>query len=46
MSRETLQNEGFVIIVSLKVMLKEGVIAASLENIDALHTEIVISTSV
>ena len=37
---------GFVIIILLKVVIKEVIIITSLENIVMLHTEVVILTSV
>ena len=40
----TLLNLGFVIITMFMVMLKQEIIVISLENVEALHIEIVIST--
>ena len=39
---KTLINVGFVLIFMLRVMLKYEIIVISLENIEALHKEIVI----
>ena len=38
---KTLMNVGFVLIFMLRVMLKYEIIVISLENIEALHKEIV-----
>ena len=40
---KNLLNAGFEIIIMLMMMLKKEIIAISLENIKAIHIEIVIS---